>query len=97
MSISNTDYDTNGADNTKDIHFSPYRVSTITCNANIGKDINLNLKMLFENILIIDKDDTGGIVWAQYMKDGEDLNRGTYPKKRRNSKKNKMKIFSLLP
>jgi len=75
----------------EDINFSHYRVSTITCNANIGEDINLNLKMLFENIVIIDKDDTDGIVWAQYMKDGEDLNRGTYPKKRRNSKKNKMK------
>ena len=100
MSISNTHFDTNctnGTDNTKDgIHFSPYRVSTITCNANIGKDINLNLKMLFENILIIDKDDTGGIVWAQYMKDGEDLNRGIYPKKRRNSKKNKMKKIDLI-
>ena len=79
------------AETSGDICFSHYRVSTITCNANIGEDINLNLKMLFENIVIIDKDDTDGIVWAQYMKDGEDLNRGIYPKKRRNSKKNKMK------
>ena len=31
----------------EDIYFSPYRVSTITCNANIGEDINLNLKILF--------------------------------------------------
>ncbi len=83
--------DTRAIVKTEDINFSHYRVSTITCNANIGEDINLNLKMLFENIVIIDKDDTDGIVWAQYMKDGEDLNRGTYPKKRRNSKKNKMK------
>jgi TATA-box binding protein (TBP) (component of TFIID and TFIIIB) len=75
----------------KEIYFSKYRVSTITCNANIGEDINLNLRMLFDNIVIIDKDDTCGIVWAQYMKDGDDLNRGIYPKKRRNSKKNKMK------
>ena len=88
MNISNT---VDNANDDKDIYFSPYRVSTITCNANIGEDINLNLKMLFENILIIDKDDTDGIVWAQYMKDGDDLNRGIYPKKRRNSKKNKMK------
>jgi hypothetical protein len=54
------------ATETENIYFSQYRVSTITCNANIGEDINLNLKMLFENIAIIDKDDTDGIVWAGY-------------------------------
>lgn len=78
--------------NTEDIYFSPYRVSTITCNANIGENINLNLKILFDNILIINKENsTEGIVWVQYMKEGEELNRGEYPKKRRKSKKNKMK------
>jgi TATA-box binding protein (TBP) (component of TFIID and TFIIIB) len=76
----------------EEIYFSPYRVSTITCNANIGEDINLNLKILFDNILIIDKEEAdNGIVWVQYMKEGEELSRGIYPKKRRKSKKNKMK------
>jgi TATA-box binding protein (TBP) (component of TFIID and TFIIIB) len=76
----------------EEIYFSQYRVSTITCNANIGEDINLNLKILFDNILIIDKEEAdNGIVWVQYMKEGEELSRGIYPKKRRKSKKNKMK------
>jgi len=76
----------------EEIYFSPYRVSTITCNANIGEDINLNLKILFDNILIIDKEEAdNGIVWVQYMKEGDELSRGIYPKKRRKSKKNKMK------
>jgi TATA-box binding protein (TBP) (component of TFIID and TFIIIB) len=76
----------------EDIYFSPYRVSTITCNANIGEDINLNLKILFDNILIVNKESNDeGVVWVQYMKEGEELNRGEYPKKRRKSKKNKMK------
>ena len=38
-----------------DIFFSPYRISTITCNANIGNDININLGLLFDNINIIEK------------------------------------------
>ena len=76
----------------EDIYFSPYRVSTITCNANIGKDINLNLKMLFDNILIVNKENSeAGVVWVQYMKEGEELNRGEYPKKRRKSKKNTLR------
>jgi TATA-box binding protein (TBP) (component of TFIID and TFIIIB) len=76
----------------EEIYFSPYRVSTITCNANIGEDINLNLKILFDNILIIDKDAVdNGIVWVQYIKEDNELSRGIYPKKRRKSKKNKMK------
>ena len=66
----------------EDIYFSPYRVSTITCNANIGKDINLNLKMLFDNILIVNKENSEeGVVWVQYMKEGEELNRESIPKK----------------
>ena len=32
-----------------EIYFSPYRISTITCNANIGIDINLNLNVLSNN------------------------------------------------
>lgn len=76
-----------------DIYFSPYRVSTITCNANIGYDINIDLGILFDNVDIIDNTDENmyGIVWAQFMKEGADVSRGVYPKKKRKSKKDKMK------
>jgi len=73
----------------EDIYFSPYRVSTITCNANIGENINLNLKVLFDNIII--SNNNNSILWVQYIKEGEELTRGVYPKKKRKSKKNKMK------
>lgn len=76
-----------------EIYFSKYRISTITCNANIGININLDLNILFNNIKIKEEcfDDKEGIVWIQFMKDGEDISRGTYPKKRRKSKKDKVK------
>ena len=76
-----------------EIYFSPYRISTITCNANIGVNINLNLNVLFDNIDIKQEcfDNKEGIVWIQFMKEGEDVSRGTYPKKRRKSKKDKVK------
>tara|TARA_B100000795_G_scaffold219317_1_gene173596 strand:- start:12814 stop:13698 length:885 start_codon:yes stop_codon:yes gene_type:complete len=76
-----------------DIYFSPYRISTITCNANIGINLNLDLNLLFDNISIKEEcfDSKEGIVWIQYMKDGQDISRGTYPKKRRKSKKDKAK------
>jgi hypothetical protein len=76
------------------IYFSPYRISTITCNANIGNDININLGILFDNIKVIDNIAEGidkGIVWVQFMKNGTDVSKGVYPKKRRKSKKNTMK------
>ena len=76
------------------IHFSPYRISTITCNANIGNDININLGILFDNIKVIHNIAEGidkGIVWVQFIKDGADVSKGVYPKKRRKSKKNTMK------
>lgn len=77
---------------TQRIYFSPYRISTITCNADIGNNINLNLEVLFDNIKILeDGGDTKGIVWAQFLKENEDVNRGVYPKKRRKSKKNVVK------
>lgn len=76
-----------------EIYFSPYRISTITCNANIGINTNINLNVLFDNISIKEEcfDNKEGIVWIQFMKEGEDVSRGTYPKKRRKSKKDKVK------
>ena len=70
-----------------EIHFSSYRTSTITCNANIGSGININLDILFDNINIKEEcfDDKEGIVWIQYVTDGEDVSRGTFPKKKRKS------------
>jgi hypothetical protein len=76
------------------IFFSPYRISTITCNANIGNNININLGILFDHIKVIDNIVEGtdkGIVWVQFMKNGTDASKGVYPKKRRKSKKNTMK------
>lgn len=76
-----------------EIYFSPYRTSTITCNANIGTGINIDLNILFNHIKIKDEcfDDKEGIVWIQYVIDGEDISRGTFPKKKRKSKKDKIK------
>ena len=76
------------------IFFSPYRISTITCNANIGNNININLGILFDNIKVIENVVAGcekGVVWVQCMKNGVDASKGVYPKKRRKSKKNTMK------
>jgi TATA-box binding protein (TBP) (component of TFIID and TFIIIB) len=76
------------------IYFSPYRISTITCNANIGNNININLGILFDNIKVIENVAEGcdkGVVWVQFMKNGTDASKGVYPKKRRKSKKNTMK------
>lgn len=72
-----------------EIYFSPYRISTITCNANIGNNINLDLGILFENMRIVKKtDNCKGILWGQFLKDDQDISKGEYPKKRRKSKKN---------
>ena len=79
---------------TETIYFSPYRISTITCNANIGNNININLGILFDNIKVIEniiESGDKGIVWVQFMKNGTDVSKGVYPKKRRKSKKNTMK------
>lgn len=72
-----------------EIYFSPYRISTITCNADIGDNINLDLGVLFDNLKVVE--DQEGLVWVQFIKDKEDINKGLYPKKRRKSKKNAMK------
>ena len=71
----------------KKVYFTPYRVSTITCNANIGKDINIDLSLLFSNILIKTIEDDNSFIWIQYLKDETDCYRGVYPKKKRKSKK----------
>lgn len=74
------------------IYFSPYRTSTITCNADIGNNINLNLGILFDNLRVIENDsDDIGIVWGQFLKEEQDISKGEYPKKRRKSKKNTTK------
>uniref|UniRef100_A0A6C0KCA7 Uncharacterized protein n=1 Tax=viral metagenome TaxID=1070528 RepID=A0A6C0KCA7_9ZZZZ len=76
------------------IYFSPYRISTITCNANVGNNININLGILFDNINVIEnvaESGDKGVVWVQFMKNGTDASKGVYPKKRRKSKKNTMK------
>ena len=72
-----------------DVYFSNYKVSTITCNANIGIDISIDLSILFDNINPIDEDDN--IIWIQNLKDNCEYVKGFYPKKIRKSKKNNKK------
>ena len=48
------------------LYITPYRVSTITCNADIGNNINLNLNVLFDNIVITSDDNN--FIWIQYLK-----------------------------
>lgn len=73
----------------KDIHFTPYRVSTITCNADIGPNINLDLALLFQHFTI--NQDDQSFIWIQYLKDDTENVRGIYPKRRRKSKINNAK------
>jgi len=68
------------------IYFTPYKVSTITCNENLGKNLNINLEILF-NELFIDKQ----IVWAEILKENLENSKGINPKKKKNNKKNKGK------
>ena len=70
--------------NIDNIYFTPYRVSTITCNADMGNNLNINLNLLFENIKIDTIDDS--FIWVQQLKEGEEKIRGIYPKKKRKSK-----------
>jgi TATA-box binding protein (TBP) (component of TFIID and TFIIIB) len=69
--------------------FSPYRVSTITCNANIGENVNIDLKLLFKNIHI--SDENNHFIWIQYLKEDIENTRGIYPKKQRKTKANLQK------
>jgi uncharacterized protein YegP (UPF0339 family) len=67
-----------------EIHFTPYRVSTITCNADIGRHVNIDLSLLYKYIEIDHKDHS--LIWIQYLKDDGENCRGIYPKRRRKSK-----------
>jgi TATA-box binding protein (TBP) (component of TFIID and TFIIIB) len=69
----------------ENIYFTPFRVSTITCNADIGNDINLDLHKLFQNIQLSEADNNS-FIWIQHMKEDDEHSRGTYPKKKRRSK-----------
>lgn len=67
------------------IYFTEYKVSTITCNADLG--LYLNLDILYENFEINDK-----FIWIYYPKITDRQNyRGIYPKKKRTTKKNSIK------
>lgn len=74
---------------TAELYFTPYRVSTITCNAYIGNDINLDLSILFENIKI--ENETDNFIWIQYLKEEKENTRGIYPKKKRKTKTESVK------
>jgi len=68
---------------TESIYFTPYKVSTITCNVDIG--ISIDLITLYDNFTVGDK---SNFVWIYYPKiTDKENNRGEYPKKRRNVKK----------
>jgi len=69
----------------EDIYFTEYKVSTITCNADLG--VSLNLDILYENFSITDK-----FIWIYYPKITDRPNtRGIYPKKKRTPKKDVVK------
>lgn len=68
-----------------DIYFTPYKVSTITCNAYLGKEISINLSLLYEKINPLEKDNE--IIWIQNLKDNMEFVKGIYPKKIRKTKK----------
>lgn len=63
------------------IYFTPYKVSTITCNVDLG--INVDLVVLYENFNIEGK---SKFVWIHYPKIEGNNKRGIYPKKKRNVK-----------
>ena len=69
----------------ENVYFTEYKVSTITCNADLG--IYLNLDILYENFDITDK-----FIWIYYPKITDRPNsRGVYPKKKRTPKKDVVK------
>jgi TATA-box binding protein (TBP) (component of TFIID and TFIIIB) len=65
-----------------EVYFTPYKVSTITCNVDLG--VNIDLIILYNNFTI---DDKSNFIWIHYPKISEGENkRGIYPKKKRNVK-----------
>ena len=73
-----------------DIYFTPYKVSTITCNVDIG--VNIDLISLYDNFSIGGK---SKFVWIYYPKISDRENkRGEYPKKKRNVKTTTVKKTS---
>ena len=68
------------------IYFTPYKVSTITCNANIGTEIFIDLSILYNNIIPLSENNN--IIWIQ---NSSELSKGINPKKIRKSKKDKKK------
>ena len=73
-----------------EIYFTPYKVSTITCNVDIG--VNIDLITLYENFTIGDK---SNFIWIYYPKITDKENkRGVYPKKKRNVKATSVKKTS---
>jgi TATA-box binding protein (TBP) (component of TFIID and TFIIIB) len=72
------------------VYFTDYKVSTITCNANIGNDIDIDLSILYDHIT--PNEDNNNIIWIQNLRDNSQFTKGTYPKKiRKSKKKNKKK------
>jgi TATA-box binding protein (TBP) (component of TFIID and TFIIIB) len=73
------------------LYFSNYRISTITCNADIcsgGTNCKMNLQELFDQIEL--KNENNNFVWATYFSNNQENTRGLYPKKK---KKNKESII----
>jgi TATA-box binding protein (TBP) (component of TFIID and TFIIIB) len=71
------------------VYFTEYKVSTITCNANIGNNIDIDLSILYEHIT--PNEENNNIIWIQNLRDNSQFTKGTYPKKIRNSKKKNKK------
>lgn len=73
-----------------EIYFTNYKVSTITCNVDLG--VTINLRLLYEKFDISEK---SKFIWIYYPKFPEGENkRGIYPKKQRKVKPTKVKKTS---
>ena len=70
----------------KSVYFTEYKISTITCNANIGENIYIDLSLLYN--YITPKIEDNNIIWIQ---NSSDESKGINPKKIRKSKKDKKK------
>jgi len=71
----------------EEIYFTSYKVSTITCNVDLG--INIDLIVLYDNFNINEK---SNFIWIYYPKIIDKENkRGFYPKKKRNVKQTNKK------